>query len=275
MQLTRTLGTFASFAAFVAAIMLSTTHPARSTDLQDSQTLVNHPAVDITDVYAFPAPDSTNNVVLVMDTNPLIPSGQGGATAFDPNVLYQFNISHGSSGVADTVIQFVANVAGTGQKLTMYGPAAPNANSPSVSTVVPVTASGPIPYTNSSTTTTITVPDASGSNPQAIKAFAGPRADPEFFDLSRFYSIFPDENYANHQTTSALPAPSPSPITFAGFTAPTACGTTPSTNYFATGNYNVLSIVLEVPKTWLAKSPANTSQNTLSIWATTSTVTGS
>jgi len=271
MQLTRALGTAAAFTAFAAALLLTTMHPARSTDLEDSQTLVNHPATDITDVYAFPAPDNANNVVLVMNTDPLIPSGQGPSASFDPSVLYQFQISHGSAGVADTVIQFVPNVSGTGQALTMYGPAAPNANSPSVSTVVSTTASSTIPYNKA---TTLTVNDAAGKS-ATIKVFAGPRSDPDFFDLSRFYAIFPDANYQNHQLTSVVPTPNPLPITFRGFaTNSNACDTSTAVDFFSSGKYNVLSIVVEMPKTALADEVGGGSSNTVNIWATTSTASG-
>lgn len=272
MQLTRTLGSVAAVTALAAAIMLTTAHPARSTDLQDSQTLVNHPAADITDVYAFPSPTNSSNVVLVMNTNPLIPSGQGPGTAFDPTVLYQFQVGHGSA-VADTVIQFVANVGNTGQSLTMYGPSAPNANATgSVATIVPTTASSTIPYNKA---TTLTVKDAAG-NSGTVQVFAGPRSDPDFFDLSRFYSIFPDRNFQNHQTTAQVPAPSPSPISFRFPTATAnSCDVATAVDFFSSGKYNVLSIVIEMPKTMLSNGPTSTTtSSSVNLWATTSTVTG-
>jgi len=275
MPVTRFLGVAAVVSALSALLVLMGPHPARGTDLQDSQTLVNHPATDITDTYAFPAPDNGSNVVLVMNTNPLIPSGQGASVAFDPSVLYQFHISHGSSGVEDEVIQLVPDVGGTGQHLRIYGPAAPNTNSASISTIVPSTASGSIPYNRS---TQITVNDAAGVA-TTMQVFAGPRSDPDFFDLSRFYAIFPDANYQNHQPTSAIPTPNPLPITFRGF-APgnaNACDTTPAVDFFSSGKYNVLSIVIEMPKAALAaltKGTSSSNPNKVNIWATTSTASG-
>lgn len=272
MPMTRFLGVAAVVSAVSAALVLTVAHPARGTDLQDSQVLVNHPATDITDTYAFPAPDNASNVVLVMNTNPLIPSGQGTSVAFDPSVLYQFHISHGSPGVEDEVIQFVPDVGGTGQHLRVYGPAAPNANSASISTIVPSTASGTVPYNRS---TQITVNDAAGAA-ATMQVFAGPRSDPDFFDLSRFYAIFPDANYQNHQSTSAIPTSNPLPITFRGFAAgnANACDTTPAVDFFSSGKYNVLSIVIEMPKTALAHETNGASSNTVNIWATTSTASG-
>jgi hypothetical protein len=274
MRLTRFLGLAVVASAFSAALVLTIPHPARGTDLQDSQTLVNHPAADITDIYAFPAPDNVNNVVLVMNTNPLIPSGQGPSVAFDPSVLYQFHISHGNPGVEDEVIQFVADVGGTGQHLRVYGPAAPNANSASVSTVVPSTASGTIPYNRA---TQITVKDAAGAA-TTMQVFAGSRSDPDFFDLSRFYAIFPDANYQNHQSDSAAPMPNVPPAVhgFTGFAVgnPNLCDTTPAVDFFSSGRYNVLSIVIEMPKTALAAVPNGSPLNAVNIWATTSTANG-
>ncbi len=275
MQLTRALGTVVSCSLFATALLLTTPHAARSTDLQDTQVLVNHPAADITDVYAFPAPDNANNVVLVMNTNPLIPSGQGPSTAFDPTVLYQFQIAHTASGPADTVIQFAANTSGTGQTLTMYGPSAPNANQPTVSTVVVSTASAVVPYNK---VTTLTVADAAGNPGVPVKVFAGPRADPDYFDLARFYTLFPDRNYQNHQVDSLVPVPAPVPATFRGFaTAANACDTTPAVDFFSSGKYNVLSLVVELPKSALAQVPTGftaTVDSSVHIWATTSTVSG-
>jgi hypothetical protein len=272
MPLTRFFGVAAVVSVVSAALVLMIPHSARGTDLQDSQTLVNHPATDITDVYAFPAPDNVNNVVLVMNTNPLIPSGQGASLAFDPSVLYQFHISHGNLGVEDEVIQFVPDVGGTGQHLSLYGPAAPNSNSPSVSTIVPSTASGTIPYNRS---TQITAKDAAGAA-TTMQVFAGPRSDPDFFDLSRFYAIFPDANYQNHQSTSTIPTPNSLPLTFRGFAVgnANACDTTPAVDFFSSGKYNVLSIVIEMPKAALAHESNGSSSNGVNIWATTSTASG-
>jgi hypothetical protein len=274
MQFTRFIGTAAAFTAFAAALMLTTMHPARSTDLQDNQTLVNHPATDITDIYAFPAPDNANNVVLVMNTNPLIPSGQGTNTTFDPGVMYQFHISHGTTsgteGIEDQVIQFVPDGSGTGQHLKMYGPAAPNANSPSVSTVVATTASTTIPYNK---VTPITLNDVNGAS-TSMQVFAGPRSDPDFLDLSRFYAIFPDANYQNHQANSAMPTALTS---FRGFGSnANSCDTTlPTADFFSSGRYNVLSIVIEMPKSILEEVPNSATPVTnVNIWATTSTASG-
>ena len=85
----RSVATVMSTALLVAVISLYTTHAARGSDHQDSPTVVARPGADITDVYVYPAPDNTANVVLAMDVYPLIPAGMAtsGQYSFDPSVL--------------------------------------------------------------------------------------------------------------------------------------------------------------------------------------------
>src|SRR6516225_6442875 len=62
-------------AALVGVILLYAAHPVRGSDHQDSPTTVNRPGADITDVFAYQAPDNPNNIVLQMDVWPLITHG--------------------------------------------------------------------------------------------------------------------------------------------------------------------------------------------------------
>jgi hypothetical protein len=113
MLLKRMLGTVTAIAAITVAVVLYTIHPVKSSDHQDTYNLAtqvgHNTSADITDVYVFPAPDNANNVVFAMDVSPLIPAGMGTSYSFDPTLLWQFKISHQSSGVEDEVIQMVAN----------------------------------------------------------------------------------------------------------------------------------------------------------------------
>jgi hypothetical protein len=96
MKTLRAFATIAMTALVVAAISLYGMHTARSSDHQDSPTVVARPGADITDVFAYPAPDNpTKNLVLTMDVYPLIPSGMATSPqyTFDPAVLYQFKIT--------------------------------------------------------------------------------------------------------------------------------------------------------------------------------------
>jgi hypothetical protein len=274
MTIKRILGSMTAVVALVVAVFLYSTHAAKSSDHQDSPTVVARTGADITDVYVFPSPTNAANVVLVMDVDPLITPGAATASAnFDPSVLYQFKIAHGAVGTTtpeDTVIQLTANGTGSAQTLNVYGPAAP-AETGVNSTLIAKTGTFPI---NVAAGTTLG---------NGIKAFAGTRADPFFFDLFQFFTILPDRNYSNPRTGNTLGTSTPS---FNGFTAGDtnagpntpgafACSTAPSSNALtqaAPPGFNVLAVVLEIPKTLLVTGGQS---SIIHVWATTSTTSGS
>lgn len=270
---------------------LTVFHPGvvRSTDLQDSTSLVAHPAADINDVYIFPSQVDPKNVVLVMDVNPAISSGSTGV-GFDPNVLYQFKIAHTATPISvtnpsspaaapleDTVIQFLPTTAGTGQTLTMFGPAAPNQTG-SVSTVIATTtAAGSGISFGKSATFTIADDASSSTLKYPVRIFAGLVTDRSFFDLAKFYRIYPDRDPQNHLTGQSPNTPGPTVTSFAG-TKNTACDTASApVDYFGTKNLKTLAIVVELPRALLkqiAGQPASSAKPFVHIWATTSTVSG-
>jgi hypothetical protein len=269
MRLLRSVGTIAAVFVLAFSISLYSFKAARGSDHQDSPTVVANPLADITDVYAFPDPHDASRVALAMDVRPLIPSGMTGGIALDPNVLYQFKIA--TSGVAsgsikeNTVIQFTADTTGTSQSITLYGPAAPNEVGTSNTTV-------------GKTATFGFGKVASLKN--GIKAFVGPRRDPFFFDLAQFFKIIPDRNYTNHPNP---PPPTATSFRFASAKQPIILN---GQNYGTAGSndcviakphdlltpYNVLSIVIEMPKAMLA--PAGGSPGVIALWATTATPDG-
>ena len=130
MRLLKPIGMMAAVFLLAFTVSLFSFKAARGSDHQDSPTVVSNPLADITDVYTFPDPHDASRVAMVMDVRPLIPSGMTAGIALDPNVLYQFKIAN--TGVAtnaiseNAVIQFTADSAGTGQKITLYGPKTPN-----------------------------------------------------------------------------------------------------------------------------------------------------
>src|ERR1700761_5459513 len=71
-------------------------------DHRDSPGLVNDPASDINDVYAF-VNANTGNVVLAMTVNPF--QAPGINATFSPDTLYQFKIDNTGDAVEDLVIQ--------------------------------------------------------------------------------------------------------------------------------------------------------------------------
>ncbi len=267
MKLHRSIGSLLATGLVVAAAVAYGARPVMSSDHQDSPTTVNRPGSDISDVFAFPSPSNPNNVVLAIDVNPLIPQGQGGNTQFDPGVLYQIKIAHGTATAEDTVIQFVANGTGSGQTITMYGPATPN----QVGTGNTILAN---------TTTTVSIGQSSPVLPSGIQFFAGPRSDPFYFDLFQFFKIIPDRYYKNQPQFGSPTVPAMSSASLNGFAKATnlnsvgtafQCNTAPASDALASNNFNVLSLVVEVPKSIIAPPSGSP---LLNVWATTSTTTG-
>jgi len=288
----RVIGGLLAVAALVVVTIAYGTHAVRSSDHQDTFNLANrsNTSADITDVYVFPSPANPANVVLAMDVSPLIPAGMGTAKFFDPTLMWQLKISHQASGIEDQVIQFGVNGTDGNQVVSVYGPAKPNEVG-TTNTFVPLT--GNVAYNSSATLS------------NGIQAFAGPRADPFFFDLFAFFSFLGDRNAAAHTSqtdpgtgdafansnnvgagasfaTAGSKSANPNMPSFAGFTAGTlsntggyACRTdVPAQNALADlgGGFNVLTLVVEVPKTLLTTGFASP---VVHVWATTNSSTGS
>jgi hypothetical protein len=318
MQPKRIIGAVTAVVALTAAGILYAVHPAKSSDHQDTYNLAtrSNTSADITDVYVFPAPDNANNVVFAMDVSPLILPGQGTSKFFDPTLIYQFKISHQTTGQEDEVIQVGVTGTGATQTLQLYGPGKPNEVS-TTNTLIGQT--GSFAYNLPTTLSAGT-----------IQAFAGPRTDPFFFDLFAFFTFLGDRNYGTHTSqtdpgpetspnpeglsngndaanlaglapaydTTAGGNPGPKAPSFNGFAAGTtsstnpknpaapyapalgtyACSTNPASDTLFAGPFNVLSIVIEVPKSLLttaALNGAGSTASTIHVWATTNSSTGS
>jgi len=269
MKLVRPIATMAAVFLLAFSISLYSFKAARGSDHQDSPTVVANPLADITDVYTFPNPHDASRVALVMDVRPLIPSGMTGGIALDPNVLYQFKVAN--SGVPsnsfqeNTVIQFRADSAGSSQTITLYGPSAPNEVG-TANTIVAKT--GAFPFGKATKLS------------NGIDVFVGPRRDPFFFDLAQFFKIVPDRNYKNHPHTPPATASSfrfakkSQKIVLNGVSYGTAgsnkCVIAQPQDFLAP--YNVVSIVIEMPKKMLA--PSGGKPGVIGLWATTATPDG-
>ena len=304
MKLKRIIGAVTAVVAISAATVLYTTHSVKSSDHQDTYNLANavghNPSADITDVYVFPSPTNSNNVVFAMDTWPLIPAGTGTTKFFDPTLIWQFKIAHGATNYQeDQVIQVGVSGVDAAQKFTLYGPSAPNEAGTTNSLVKPT---GTFGYNTAATV---------GSGSSAIQVFAGPRADPFKFDLFAFFSFLGDRAFDTHTSqsdpgpgtlynepaqtnpqtlgnkvatpeTKAQPATHPS---FAGFSAGTTAGTTSALGDYAcntgpaqnfadlAGGFNVLSYVFEIPKSLLYGSGTPFSSSVIHVWATSNSST--
>lgn len=218
---------------------------ARGSDHADTPAIAATPGADLTDVFIFPSAENVNNVVLAMNVHPLIPSGQGLSTAFDPNVLYQFKIDNGGDSVEDLVIQ--ARFTGTDpatQKVEFAGPVRPSRTGVVTQFETPDSVTGTLNkvFTLSNGT----------------KVFCGAREDPFFFDLEQFFKILPDR--ATPINPSALPAgqdpDAPQALTF----RPVG-----QAKDFLAG-LNVLSIIVELPKTTVIGN----GDHKIRVWCTTS-----
>jgi hypothetical protein len=289
----RVIGGGCAVCAIVAITIAYAVHPARTSDHQDTYNLATraNTSADITDVYIFPSPANAGNVVFAVNVSPLIPAGMGTTKFFDPTLMWQIKISHSATGAPeDQVIQFGVSGTNAAQVITLYGPAKPNEVG---TTNTFVASTGSVPY---NVPTTLS---------NGISVFAGPRADPFFFDLFAFFSFLGDRNFSTHSSQSdpgmgntlfngtnvgvaAQVAPAyvksanPNTPTFQGFAAGTmsgsgagayACGTNPSQDALSDigGGFNVLSFVVEVPKSMLT---TGFSSSTIHVWATVNSSTG-
>lgn len=176
---------------------------------------------DITDVYAFQSPANANNMVFVVNVQGLLAPSSTAAAAFDEEVMIEINIDN--SATKDNMEDLVIQAAFDNGKVKVYGPSAPMEKG-LMSTLLQTT---PVEATITAYGATAEIGEGN-----SIKVFAGPRDDPFFFDLNQFKKII-------------------------GGTATSF--NNPGTDAFA--GTNVLSLVVEVPKSMLGTGAVN-------IWAT-------
>lgn len=168
-------------------------------------------STDITDLYVFRAQD-VNNLVFVANTQGLLSPGSTAAAKFDENTVIEFNIDNNADNMEDLVIQCKYDAATN--SMQVYGPVVPSEKGTRSKLEGNVTASAAVTAYGSAAVT--------GTGANGVKVFAGPRDDPFFFDLNQYKAIL---------AGSAGGFNNPGADTFAGT--------------------NVLSIVVEVPKTLL------------------------
>jgi len=139
---------------------------AGAADHKDSPTAAGDPAADITDIYAFRSPANNNNVVAILNVNPLSVPGSF-AYNFSPNVAYQFHVNNtgGLTDNATVTITFEPVQADHTQAFTVGGLGAPIQGRTTAPTVAK-TPNAPSIVTNG-----------------PISVFIGPRDDPFFADI--------------------------------------------------------------------------------------------
>ena len=225
----------------VAALAGTGISVARASDHQDNPLVELNPAMDMTDVYAFPG-SSPDRVVLVMNSSPFLTPARTPTASFDPNLLYQFKIDNNGDAKEDRVIQVTFNGSGTTQTVEVRGPIAPPVSGAMNNTVADMspTVSGPI---------NATIGSASG-----IQVFAGPREDPFFLDLETFFRIVPDRKPSTGALSQLPDAPSASSFRSASAAVDYVKG------------FNVLSIIIEVPASMLTAG----GNRKIGVWGTIS-----
>jgi Domain of unknown function (DUF4331) len=176
---------------------------------------------DITDFYAFQSPANANNMVFVVNVQGLLAPSATAAAAFDEEVMVEINIDNSST--KDNIEDLVIQASFEDGKVKIYGPAAPIQKG-LMSTLLTSTA---VEANVTAYGSTAVIGEGGG-----IKVFAGPRDDPFFFDLNQYKSVL--------------------------------AGTATSFNNPGTDAFkgtNVLSIVVELPKSMLGTGSVN-------VWAT-------
>ena len=178
---------------------------------------------DITDLYVFRAQD-VNNLVFVANTQGLLAPGSTAAAKFDENTVIEFNIDNNADNIEDLVIQCKYDAASN--SMQVYGPILPSEKGTRSKLEGSVKASAVV--------TAYGAAPIIGTGTTGIKVFAGPRDDPFYFDLNRYKAIL---------AGTATGFSNPGMDTFAGT--------------------NVLSVVVEVPKTQL------NSTGSINVWVET------
>lgn len=195
---------------------------ALASDHQDMPEVELNPAMDMTDVYAFPSP-TAGRIVLVLNSRAFLTPAQTAGASFDRNLLYQFKIDNNGDALEDRVIQVTFIGTGSGQQVEVRGPHAPGVRGAMDNEV----ATGAPALTGSLNTTL--------GSPNSLQAFAGTRDDPFFLDLEQFVRIIPDRKPVTGALSQLPTAPSASAFRPAG----------QAQNYVA--GFNLLSIVVELP----------------------------
>lgn len=244
---------------------------------------------DITDWYAFISPEHPDRVVMILNVDPFLEPANGpNYFPFDPGILYEMKIDNTQSGYANVKFQFqfqtsiglpgvftgfVGNLAGIPPITALSGPGSEGLSLSQTYTVTMVMPSGQTVDLGAGQTlyavpTDVgprTMPNYAALRAQGVynlgsnaRVFAGTVADPFFIDLG---AALDSLNFRMSAGGGVLSA---------------AVDADDNNNYAPNtlGGYNVNSIVLEVPITWLTVDgqihPATDKQAVIGTWGTTS-----
>jgi hypothetical protein len=198
--------------------------------------------LDINDTYAF---NQGSDVVLVMTVAPfLTPGERTNGAALNPRGLYEFKLDKERDGIAEAVIQVATSGNGQTQNITVRGPVAPE--------------------TQGTTSRVIPGQSLKGRFNEIISgdgmtAWAGPSDDPFFINISGDKSV---RSVLNSAYGAALGMQIGSPA------EQTLAFENPAADDFA--GLNLISIVVQVPKSKLASALGIAPTGTFYFWGTTS-----
>ena len=243
---------------------------------------------DITDWFAFISPEHPDRVVMVLNVDPFLePSNGPNYFPFDPGILYEMKVDNNNDAHPDVTFQFrfqttigqpgvftgfVGNLAGIPGITALSGPGSEGLSLSQTYSVTMLTngqttdlGAGQTLYAVPSNVGPRTMPDYTSLRAQGVynlggsaRVFAGTVADPFFIDLG---AAFDSLNFRAATGGGVLSA---------------AVDADDQNNYAPNtlAGYNVNSIVLEVPITWLtsdgALHTAKEKQAVIGTWGTTS-----
>ncbi|MEP5614371.1 MAG: DUF4331 family protein [Cyclobacteriaceae bacterium] len=210
---------------------------------------------DITDYFAFESPANSDNYVFVCNVAGLTAPTATGELSFSANVMYEFNIDNDGDNVEDLVIQTVFD--GNGKAIS-YGPIAPT--TPGATSVMETSG------TSVEVEVTAYGETAQIGSGNGISLFAGPRDDPFFMDFFKFVSIVNGvgASLSDDTNTGQYDPDRDSDPDTEGIQPYPAAFEDVGTDAFA--GSNVLSVVIEVPKSMLGSS------DTFSSWVESKTI---
>lgn len=174
---------------------------------------------DITDYYAFESPENSDNMVFVINVKGLLSPSETMDANFEEDVMLELNIDN--SATKDNIEDLVVQAVFQDGKVRVYGPASP------IEKGLTSTLANDAEMVEATITPYGEAPNI--GNAKGMKVFAGPRDDPFFFDLTAYQAVI---------AGTAMAFEDPGTDTFAGT--------------------NVLSVVIEIPKTALGSGSINT-----------------
>jgi len=238
-------------ASFVLAgglvVGLVTVNRLRASDHQDTPEVELSPRFDVNDVYAFPAAAPGRTVLVLGTSSPLTPAKTPSFTfGTKDQELYQIKVDNTGDAVEDLVFQITFTGPAGHQRVSVRGPARPNAVGPANTLVGGKKISGPV---------NTVIGSADG-----IQVFAGPRDDPFFIDLEQFFRIVPDRKPITGPL-SQLPS-----TQSAGTFRPSG----QALDYVR--GFNDMAIVIELPTSMLVGDPQHPGK--FGVWGTTSRARG-